>query len=71
MNDWRDISTAPKDGSDVLIGGDWSYVSGVLMAAWLEDRATGEGAWLDMMGDSYNPTSWMPMPKPPTKEEIK
>jgi hypothetical protein len=61
---WQPIETAPKDGRDVLIGGDYSYLNGVLMASW----GTGSGqipGWTDMEGDTYSPTHWMPLPLPP------
>jgi hypothetical protein len=61
---WLPIETAPKDGRDILIGGDWSYVTGVLMASWGEYDGQVAG-WVDMMGDGYAPTHWMPLPGAP------
>ena len=61
VSEWQDIKTAPKDGSDILIGGDHSYLGGVVMASWRNNR------WLDMQGDYYRPTHWMPLPPAPVR----
>jgi hypothetical protein len=56
---WKPIETAPRNGKDILIGGDYSYRTTVLVASW---RVIG---WVDMEGDLYNPTHWMPLPEAP------
>lgn len=71
---WRDMESAPKDGTDVLIGhaGERWVCSGYL----LHDR--GDGYWLETgdvddgspgSGNYLYPTHWMPLPAPPTEPE--
>lgn len=58
--DWQPIETAPRDGSDVLIGG--YYPNGVWFVSmgWFsEDRGYWSGHKIDP------PTHWMPLPQPP------
>ena len=77
---WEDISTAPKDGTDVLL---WSDIFageisgpvpcvGPLIGRYsngVSDYA-GEGWWDVEGGDAYAswclPTHWMPLPPPPS-----
>lgn len=72
--EWRDISTAPKDGTEIIIAGrDW-----VSCASWGETKYHGSG-WLDACDlahyDSYTArplsgvTHWAPLPPPPEKEK--
>ena len=71
MNTWQPIETAPNDGTDILIGGDYSYAGGVLQAYWGHTHRKGDESWgwVDMEGDTYNPTHWMPLPAPPTEDK--
>ena len=64
---WQPIETAPKDGTDILIGGDHGYSGGVLQAEWGITRLGHPAGWVDMEGDTYNPTHWMPLPAAPTE----
>jgi hypothetical protein len=68
-DDWQDISTAPKDGTEVLIyqAGQhfgYDYAIGKFSARWDGDQ---EGGWCNRNSASrYNtPTHWMPLPSPP------
>lgn len=79
MTDWRDIATAPRDGTPFLtfsadanaepqegVGGTKS--TPVLVMAWLcTDRhpypVDEHGDWHDF--HCYEPTNWMPLPEPP------
>lgn len=60
---WRDIESAPRDGSKILLTqttpGDWehTYVSGRWRAEW--------GMWITPAGGLI-PTHWQPLPAPPS-----
>lgn len=60
---WQPIETAPKDGTWILIWLDWI---GHPMSSAFDN-----GSWqnLPWVANSklYNPTHWMPLPKPPTE----
>lgn len=71
MAGWRDIATAPKDGTAILLGsrcGSW-------IGKWLPVYVSGyrpENPWSslmlnhDHMGEKWcKPTHWMPLPKAP------
>lgn len=61
--DWQDISTAPKDGTIVLVA-----VKDAVFDAWWNEY----DGWVDGCTDryedliTYEPTHWMPLPLPPT-----
>lgn len=65
---WQDISTAPKDGTNVLLW--WPF--------WCKGRPTigwfglnGIRQWVapeTLEGDGDPPTYWMPLPPPPVAE---
>ena len=65
---WQPISTAPKDGTRILV---WngSYASAVVYAHNLYKNE--DGWWLEDDGEQWDaflysePTHWMPMPNPP------
>ena len=59
---WRDIATAPKDGTEIL---GYTEEVGALVLYW--DSMTGEmDHWSDGMSVSYwKPTQWMPLPPAP------
>jgi hypothetical protein len=65
---WQDISTAPKDGTDIIVAvyeEDGRYW-GQDIVAW--NAAIG---W-DSAGYDWQPnmiTHWMPLPPPPTDEQ--
>lgn len=63
MTEWQDISTAPKDGTRILVvGGMWDK----------PDIAAADGEWWAMRrreGWHGCPTHWMPLPPPPTKAD--
>jgi hypothetical protein len=66
---WQDIETAPKDGTDVLLG--WFELPGMKIrrVGFWHDR---ENAWVEDHGVLHNqdspPTHWMPLPAPPSPE---
>lgn len=64
MNDWQDISTAPKDGTEVLV-----FVPRRLGPIYAgASNATGKQWWSRNLGD-LQPTHWMPLPKAPTPND--
>lgn len=79
MNDWLPIETAPKDGTDIIVGFDSASVW-VVHVAWWRSRdedigisADDEGWWSytvgsvsqDMLDGFQTPTHWIPLPKVP------
>lgn len=61
--EWQLISTAPKDGSDILIYDDESEYFCVVHWA----KSPGDGVWkinAERSGWAY-PTHWRPLPQPP------
>jgi len=66
MSQWKPISTAPKDGSYVIL-----YVpdedSELTIACWIygdwRSWVWSEDCWQNVL----NPTHWMPLPEPPKK----
>lgn len=56
---WRDIETAPKDGTRVLV------FDGVVVIARFWGGAFRVG---DLPGSDCYPTHWMPLPPPPEAE---
>jgi hypothetical protein len=63
LTGWRDIESAPKDGSEVLCFVGPGYVGGVIMLRW--EMHDGHWAWNDWDYDTWEPTHWMPLPTPP------
>lgn len=67
--EWQDIETAPKDGTDVLLyRTHWSRAVPVV-AGWFED------AWYTFDHDGEKVpelggiTHWQPLPPPPTSKQ--
>lgn len=66
-SEWRDISTAPKDGTQVLLADD----GGLVIAAYVAFSGTPpEGyhnGWFELETGfrEINPTHWMPLPESP------
>lgn len=78
INEWQDINTAPKDGTPVLLYGDWRkyyYKDGELVSVDTIEGATVNGCWNDETGSwrgifgFIEPTHWMPLPQPPKESE--
>jgi hypothetical protein len=61
--EWRDISTAPKNGTPVLL----AHAQASFDGWWNEDRQAWVDGYTDPDGDlvAYAPTNWMPLPDPP------
>ena len=69
---WQPIETAPKDGTNILIYGNWTTdMKGamneekeILIAHWVYDEWFVEGS--EMYAPTVtNATHWMPLPEPP------
>ncbi len=58
---WQDISTAPKDGTKILV---WVPETWVCVS-WRTVRYM--NGWTEWEGDDYqfHPTKWQPLPQPP------
>jgi hypothetical protein len=76
MSGWRDISTAPRDGTEILV---WSAMNAgkCFLAVWDDNRFARKprpywsfckerlyGTWTVRKNQ---PTHWMPLPEPPVK----
>lgn len=63
-DEWQDISTAPKDGTELLLAHSEAVFSG-----WWHDG--GSAGWTDGSTNHYDdycllhPTHWRPLPAPP------
>lgn len=58
MTEWKDIETAPRDGTPILAAdkGTYAYV-----AEWISANRV----WIGADGMYWEPTHWMPLPEPP------
>ncbi len=75
MSEWQDISTAPKDGTCILVTNE--DAGGAWVVGFKERYQSGmrcENPWMSRMlnhwhlpnqGASRAPTHWMPLPRPP------
>ena len=69
FGEWQPIETAPKDGSDILLGG-CQHGPAIRVASWGNGRYLGpkkgyERDWCDGPQYGFAPTHWMPLPAPP------
>jgi hypothetical protein len=65
MTEWKDIASAKKDGSEMLLsaGGDRYYIG---VGQWAEcdpDFSNSVAGWF--WPYAIRPTHWMPLPPPP------
>jgi hypothetical protein len=67
MSEWRDIESAPKDGSRfvVLIPKDWRRAHYRPCIAYWERAMTRPRFIFDDWSKAPGPTHWMPLPAPP------
>ena len=69
MSEWRDISTAPRDGTWML---GWEGPSGtscgILVMRWKPEGSWFEEGWYDDGKRQAEPTHWMPLPAPPANQ---
>lgn len=70
MNKWQPIETAPKDGSDILLGTTAEANAGygyVCEGHYVDEHGWYQANtdWTDTFDGEVNPTHWMPLPPPP------
>jgi hypothetical protein len=65
---WQDISTAPKDGTRVMLSYDDSVTTGRYWDAWNDGTADWFDDSDDVLCGYLKPTHWMPLPPAPEKE---
>lgn len=66
-NEWQDISTAPKDGTRVIVGV-WvhdAFDDETFWADWIESYSEFKPHWGEDDTNGDEPTHWMPLPPPP------
>ncbi len=66
LGEWKDISTAPQDGTPVLVA--WAGINMHPLVAHYEEPFW--GALTSSLGFDklHDPTHWMPLPTPPEVE---
>lgn len=57
---WRDIGTAPKDGTRII--GGTNDEEDAFVCAWDAHDGFGDGDWLAYGSDVVRPTKWIQMP---------
>lgn len=65
---WQDISTAPKDGTRVMLSYDDFVTTGRYWDAWNDGTADWFDDSDDVLCGYLEPTHWMPLPPAPEKE---
>lgn len=72
MIDWQSISTAPKDGTWILVTGQGEPDdNGSYGDCWMAICRWDHAKWRDQWDDYYGPFKgayWMPLPPPPNQE---
>lgn len=68
--EWRAIETAPKDGTEIILGGCTNGAS-VRVGHWGPTRYLGrrqgyDRGWTSGASWGFKPTHWMPLPNPPS-----
>lgn len=61
---WQDISTAPKDGTEVLV----MLKPKVIRLGWYFKPSSRTEGWCDENSKRIIPSHWMPLPAAPTGE---
>lgn len=69
MSGWQPIETAPKDGSEILLGG-CKHGPDIRIGGWGGGRYLGiskgyEPDWSAGGDYGFEPTHWMPLPEAP------
>lgn len=61
MSEWQPISTAPKDGTIILLYIPRAFTYPTKPGYWWKQH----GYWRAYGPDAIRPTHWMPLPEPP------
>lgn len=67
MDGWQDISTAPKDGTAILVHTNLASSFNVQQASYVGGYDSGD-VWLTAVGCVYNVKHWMPLTTPPNTD---
>jgi len=68
LNPWRPISEAPKDGTKILTAIPWlPYAKPLFWAKYANDWRCPATENRD---GPYEPTHWLPLPAPPSEDEL-
>ena len=64
---WRDIESAPKDGTRIILFGTMqgSSVPGEEFGNWFASSNRKNGGWWVVFAMPFKPTHWRPLPLPP------
>ncbi len=65
--EWREMESAPKDGTVILVWRPSLAIVKIQIACFVNDRWETYGS--GPMWEGYLPTHWMPLPSPPKKED--
>lgn len=66
---WQDISTAPKDGTKIMVWSDNHCWGSPDVAYWGRNHPLNPSSWVGghcHVGHIDQPTHWMPLPPAPT-----
>jgi len=64
---WEPIETAPKDGTNILLGWFKDGEEPQVVSGWFE-AGIADYRWIDCFNEEANPTHWRPLPSPPEGE---
>jgi len=67
MTEWRDIESAPKDGTEVLV----ELRPKVIRLGWYFKRSSRTEGWCDENGKPITPVRWAPLPRDSNPPEDK
>jgi hypothetical protein len=64
VNSWQPMTSAPRDGTLVLLGARLHEEEPAIVAGWFEPSPA-DLCWYDIYSGQFYPTHWMPLPEPP------
>lgn len=83
MSDWKDIASAPRDGTEIILrkgdrvtAGAWIewtkseaefHSNGTYLGNYEYDSGASWSSWDGGFCDDDEPTHWQPLPAPPTE----